>query len=136
MKQAIDFLKRNKDVAFATVGADKKPKLRVFEIMRIDEKINSVFFVTSKEKEVFSQIMSNPNVEFMAMQGNISVKVTGKVSFDVTTTTAVNIFNESPILNRLYPNYKHLEYFRVLIDNIEYYDLSTDPVTVENYHMA
>lgn len=136
MNEAIEFLKRQKDVAFATVGADKKPKLRVFEIMRIDERINSIFFATSSDKEVYKQVQSNPNIELLAMQGNISVRVTGKVSFDVTTTTARSIYDESPILNRLYTDYRKLEYFRVLIDSIEYYDLSTDPPKQENYLLA
>ncbi len=135
MKEAIEFLRRHTDIAFATIGQDKKPKLRVFQIMGMEEDKNSLYFVTSKEKEVYSQVMSNPHVEILAMEGDISVRVSGMVSFDVTTSEAIAIYEGSAILQNLYKDYRKLEYFRVLMDSIEYYDLSTDPPTQENYSL-
>ena len=36
MKQALDFLKSNKDIALATVGLDGRPMIRAFQIMKAD----------------------------------------------------------------------------------------------------
>ncbi len=58
-----DFLNRHRDIAFATVGDDGKPKIRLFQMMRIDEQTNTIYFATSPKKEVFSQLQSKPAVE-------------------------------------------------------------------------
>ena len=42
MKEALDFLKDNKEVAFATVGEGNCPKIRVFQIMKMDMLPNSM----------------------------------------------------------------------------------------------
>lgn len=72
MEKAFEFLKRNKGVAFATVE-DGKPKIRVFEIMRQQE--NTLYFVTAPGKKVYRQLQANPNVEILAMKGNIFVRI-------------------------------------------------------------
>lgn len=136
MKEAIDFLRKHADIALATVGADKKPKIRAFEIMKMDERSNSLYFTTSDDKEVYTQIQSNPHVELLAMEGSVSVRITGMVSFDVASTVAQSIFDNNAILQRLYPDYTRLEYFRVIMQSIEYYDLSADPPIQENYTLS
>lgn len=131
MEKALDFLTKHRDVAFATIGEDNKPKLRVFQIMK--QKDNTFYFATSKKKEVFQQLKKNPYVELLAMDGNISVRVSGKVSFNVEDEIAQAIYNENPVLQRLYADYLKLDYFSMPIYTLDYYDLSTTPPTLNSY---
>lgn len=130
IKKTFDFLNNHKDVAFATVEQDK-PQIRVFQIMKQEGHI--LYFATSPHKEVHHQLKKNPNVEILAMSGNISVRISGKVIFDVPDNIAKDIYINNPVLPRLYKTYKDLVYFRLTIDKLDYYDLSFMPPVFEHY---
>ncbi len=78
LKKALAFLREHNEAAFATVE-DGKPKIRVFQIMRVVGP--NLYFATAPHKEVYRQLQSNPNVEILAMAGNLSVRVTGRAVF-------------------------------------------------------
>ncbi len=130
MEKGIQFLKQHKDVAFATVEYSR-PKLRVFQIMAFDG--NMLYFATARHKEVFRQLKTNPFVELLASAGDISVRVSGEVSFDVEDSMARKIFETNPVLPRLYPSYEAMEYFRMPISAMDYYDLSQNPPLFEHF---
>lgn len=133
MEQAYGFLKQHKDLAFATVGGDGKPKIRVFQTMKIDEKENTLYFATAPGKEVFKQLQNNPSVELLAMSGNISLRIAGDASFDVSDSIGQEIYSANPVLQRLYEDYRKLVYFKVPVRSLDYFDLSTNPPTFKNY---
>ncbi|MBO6117948.1 MAG: pyridoxamine 5'-phosphate oxidase family protein [Bacteroidales bacterium] len=122
--KALEFLSKHNEVSFATCEANK-PKIRVFQIMKIQD--NDLYFATSPKKEVFKQLKQNPCIEIMSFYGQISVKCTGKAAFDVDDMTKRWIFENNPVLPRLYDDYNALEYFRMGIQTIDYYDLSPTP---------
>ena len=130
MEKAFDFLSRHKDVAFATVE-DGMPKIRVFEIMKQHE--NTLYFATAPWKEVYRQLQENPNVEILAMNGNIFVRIAGQAVFDVDDATAREIYAANPVLPRLYKAYTDLVYFRLSAATLDYYDLAPDPPLQEHY---
>lgn len=130
MEKAFDFLSKHKDVAFATVEQNK-PKIRVFQIMK--QEGHTLYFATSPYKEVYQQLQENPNIELLAMNGNISVRVTGCAMFDVPDGLAREIYADNPVLPRLYKQYKDLVYFRLPITRLDYYDLTPTPPTFEHY---
>lgn len=113
MEKAFDFLSSHKDVAFATVEQDK-PKIRVFQIMK--QEGHTLYFATSQRKEVYRQLQENPNIELLAMDGNISVRVTGRAMFDVSDEVAREIYDTNPVLQRLYRQYTDMVYFRIPTD--------------------
>lgn len=133
MNEIYDFLNKNRDVAFATVGEDGKPKIRVFQIMKIDEKTNTLYFATSPKKEVFVQLQSKPSVELLAMSGNISVRISGDAPFNVSDEVCREMYDANPVLSRLYKSYQDLAYFSVPIVTLDYFDLTTTPPTLVNY---
>ena len=98
MEKAFEFLKTNKEVAFATVE-DDKPKIRVFQIMKQEK--NTLYFATAPEKEVYRQLQENPNIEVLAMKENIFVRMAGQAVFDVDDKTAREIYAANPVLSRL-----------------------------------
>lgn len=126
----MEFLKTHNDVAFATVEGDR-PKIRVFRIMLQEGTV--LYFATSPRKEVYRQLQADPYAELLAMEGDISVRVTGKVSFDVPDDTARRIYSENAVLQRLYDSYASMVYFRLEISSIDYYDLTPDPPLLEHW---
>ena len=105
MRKALEFLATHKDVAMATVEGNK-PKIRVFQIMAI---------------------------ELLAMEGNISVRITGKAVFDVSDPVQKEIYETNAVLLRLYPSYLDMVYFRLTIEELDYYDLTLTPPLLEHY---
>ena len=81
MKQALDFLKSNKDIALATVGLNGRPMIRAFQIMKADG--HTLYFATNPRKAIWQELQANPAIELLALKGNISVRVGGDVSFSV-----------------------------------------------------
>lgn len=130
MEKAFDFFSRHKDVAFATVGHGK-PKIRVFQIMKQDG--HDLYFATSPHKEVYRQLQDNPNIELLAMDGNISVRATGRAIFDVPDEVAREIYADNPVLPRLYRQYTDLAYFRLTVAMTDYYDLTPTPPVLEHH---
>lgn len=133
MEKAFDFLSRHKDVAFATVEQNM-PKIRVFQIMR--QEGHTLYFATSPHKEVYRQLRKSPNIELLAMDGNISVRATGCAVFDVPDGLAREIYADNPVLPRLYKQYTDLAYFRLLVAKLDYYDLTPTPPTFEHYEYS
>ncbi len=130
LEKALEFLKTHNDVAFATVEGDR-PKIRVFRIMLQEGTV--LYFATSPRKEVYRQLQADPFAELLAMEGDISVRVTGKVSFDVPDDTARRIYAENAVLQRLYDSYASMVYFRLEISSLDYYDLTPDPPLLEHW---
>lgn len=124
MKEAFDFLSEHPDVAFATVE-NEKPKIRVFQIMR--QEGTTLWFATSPHKKVYRQLQINPDIELLAMAGNVSVRVAGEVYFDVPDSLCRKIYETNPVLPRLYEKYSDLTYFRLSIRALDYYDLTPNP---------
>ena len=134
MQTALDFLRDNNEIAFATLGEGNRPQLRVFQIMKMEG--TTLWFATGPHKRVYAELQENPAVEILARNGNISVRVSGDAVFDVPDDICREIYNTNPVLPRLYPNYKDLAYFRVEIDRMDYYDLTPTPPVLRHYDRA
>lgn len=133
MEKAFEFLKQHKDVALATVE-DNKPKIRVFQIMK--QEGHTLWFATSPHKEVFRQLQAKPSIELLAMDGNISVRITGKAGFDIPDNICREIYADNPVLLRLYSDYTVLAYFRMIVENLDYFDLTPTPPILEHFDLS
>ncbi len=126
MEKAFKYLQQGKEIALAT-SENGNPRLRVFQVMR--QKGHTLWFATAPGKAVYQQLMTNPNIEALSMNGNISVRVRGKARFDVSDDIAQEIYNSNPVLPRLYKSYKDLVYFSLKTDLVDFFDLTTTPPT-------
>lgn len=133
MDKALDFLKNHVDVAFAT-SEGNRPHIRIFQIMKMEG--TTLFFATSFKKEVYKQLKENPHIELIASEGNLFVKCSGQADFDVETETQKWIFNNNPVLPRLYPSYDQMAYFKMEIEMMDYYDLTPTPPLLEHYNLT
>ncbi len=132
MKQALDFLRNHIEVAFATCEGNR-PRIRIFQIMKMDD--TTLYFATSPAKEVYKQLRQNPYVEVMASEGKEFVKVTGKADFHVDDETRKWIYDNNPVLPRLYSSYDKLAYFKVEIEEMDHYDLRPTPPMFKHYNL-
>lgn len=130
MEKAFEFLSGHHDVAFATVEGNK-PQIRVFQIMKIVG--HTLYFATAPRKKVYHQLQENPNIELLAMDGNISVRASGQARFDVPDDIAREIYRDNPVLPRLYPEYTDLVYFRLPVVALDYFDLTPTPPVLEHH---
>ena len=124
MERALQFLRNHKDVALAT-SEGNIPKLRIFQIMKLEGYV--LYFATSEAKAVWRELRKNPNVELIAFEGNISVRCSGMVNFNVEDETKRWIYEHNDVLQRLYSNYAQMVYFCLPIAEMDYYDLQPTP---------
>lgn len=129
MKKAFHFLEKQEDMAFATCDRHHNPKVRVLELMKTEG--HTLYFAVSPLSETYAQLQDNDRAEALAWKGGISVRLEGKVHFDVPDETCRDIYNESKLLQRLYTSYKELAYLRFVAGRMVYYDLSETP-PIEN----
>lgn len=124
MEQALNFLREHYEIAFATCEGDK-PVIHIFQIMKMEGTM--LYFATSPVKVIYKQLQKNPNVEIMAFADKTFVKCSGQVSFDVDVETQKWIYDNNPVLPRLYTAYDKLAYFKLPILKLDYYDLKPTP---------
>lgn len=132
MQTALDFLRRNNEVAFATC-ADNLPHIRVFQIMK--QEGTTLYFATSPIKDVYRELQANEHVEILAMAGRVSVRCVGQVNFDVDEDLKQWIYNNNPVLPRLYSSYGKLAYFALPIATLDYYDLRPTPPILRHFDL-
>jgi len=124
MERALKFLRTHKDVALAT-SEGNIPRLRIFRVMK--QEGNVLYFATSEAKAVWRELRKNPNVELIAYEGNISVRCSGMVNFNVEDATKRWIYEHNDVLQRLYTSYDQMAYFCLPIAEMDYYDLQPTP---------
>ena len=132
MQQALQFLQDHNEIAFATCEGNL-PKIRMFQIMKQEGTL--LYFSTSDEKAVWKELMQNPNVEVLAYADNISVRCSGMVNFDVEDDVKRWIYDNNPVLPRLYSSYDQLVYFCLPIAEMDYFDLTPTPPVFKHYDL-
>ena len=132
MQQALQFLQDNNEIAFATCEGNL-PKIRIFQIMKQEGTV--LYFATSTEKAIWKELQTNPNVEVLAYADNISVRCSGMVNFDVEDDVKRWIFDNNPVLPRLYSSYDQLVYFCLPIAEMDYFDLTPTPPVFKHYDL-
>ena len=130
IQNVLDFLREHKDVAFATCDGNL-PRVRVFQIMK--QEGTTLWFATSAKKDVYKELQRNPNVELLSWAENVSVRCVGKVVFDVEDEIKRWVYDNNPVLSRLYDSYDKLDYFRMDITAMDYYDLSPTPPEIKHF---
>ena len=132
LQKALDFLRDHNEIAFATCEGNL-PKLRIFQIMKQEGTV--LYFATSTEKAIWKELQANPNVEVLAYADNISVRCSGMVNFDVEEDVKQWIYDNNPVLPRLYSSYDQLVYFRLPIAEMDYYDLTPTPPVMKHFDL-
>ena len=133
MQTALDFLKAHNEIALATCEGNL-PHLRIFQIMRQED--STLYFATSAKKAIWHELQANPNVDLLAYADNISVRCSGIVNFEVEDEVKRWIYDNNPVLPRLYTSYDKLEYFCLPIAELDYFDLTPTPPVFKHYDLV
>ena len=133
LQTALQFLSDHNEIAFATCKGDF-PKLRVFQIMKQEGTV--LYFATSPEKQVYRELLDNPNVELLASADKVSVRCSGVVNFVVADDIQQWIYEYNDVLPRLYTSYDKLAYFSLNIAELDYYDLRPTPPIFKHFDLV
>lgn len=132
LQKALQFLKEHNEIVFATCEGNL-PKIRVFQIMKQEGAM--LYFATSAEKKVYSELRTNPNVELLAYADKVSVRCVGVVNFQVPTDIQQWIYGHNEVLPRLYTSYDKLAYFSLNIAEMDYFDLRPTPPLFKHFDL-
>lgn len=102
MSDVVNFLKENK-AGFLATTEDGKPRVRPFEFGVEDG--GKLYFCTANSKEVYNQIMANPNVEFSSANSNNTwIRIRGEVKFSDDIKIKEKVLNSSELVKSIYKN--------------------------------
>lgn len=100
MKEIIKFLEENPHTYLATVE-NGNPRIRPFDFMYGEE--DRCYFCTGNQKEVYKQLMANPNIELSVMNPKMEwLRLRGKVVFIDDIEVKEKIIEASPIVKGIY----------------------------------
>jgi uncharacterized pyridoxamine 5'-phosphate oxidase family protein len=100
MKKVIEFLNENINGDFATVEGEK-PKVRPFQFMF--EEDGKFYFCTANNKQVYRQLMTNPNAEFSSTSPKFAwVRLSGEVKFTDDIKIKERIIEHSGMVKSVY----------------------------------
>lgn len=128
MNEVVQFLNESPIVYFSTIGVDGKPKVRPFQFMLAEE--GKVFFCTSNQKDVFSEIEKNKNIELCTMNSkNEWIRINGKVVFSNDMKIKEKVLNSSELVKNIYKSAdnKIFEVFYIADAKATIYDFSGNP---------
>ena len=131
--QAFQFLREHNESVLATVSGDR-PQTRAFQAMKVEG--TTLYFATSARKAVYGQLQTNPNAEFIVLADKVSVRCGGTVAFDVDDGTQRWIYDHNEVLRRLYDDYRQMVYFRLPVEQLEYFDLRPTPPIVLHVNLV
>ena len=101
MNTAYEFLKANQVFHIATVDGTKA-RVRPFGFTMVRN--NALYICTNKTKDVYKQMVQNPDIEISAMGADGTwLRVRGKVAVDDSREAKVQAFEEAPMLLKIYP---------------------------------
>ena len=99
MKEVQEFLKECGVYYLATVE-DNKPKVRPFGTIEIFE--DKLYIQTGKKKDVYKQILANPNVEISAFKDGKWIRLNGTLVPDDRIEAKKDMLDKNPSLRNMY----------------------------------
>lgn len=99
MKEVQEFLKEAGVYYLATVD-NGKPRVRPFGTMEIFE--DKLYIQTGKSKDVYKQILDNPNVELCAFKDGKWIRLSGELVPDDRVEAKKDMLDKNPSLRGMY----------------------------------
>ena len=99
MKEIQEFLKEAGVYYLATVD-NNKPRVRPFGTIEIFE--DKLYIQTGKKKDVYKQILNNPNVEICAFKDGKWIRLSGELVPDDRVEAKKDMLDKNPNLRGMY----------------------------------
>ena len=100
MNTALEFIKANPGFHLATVDGDKA-RVRPFGFVM--KRNDALYFCTNKGKDVYKQLVKNPEIEISDMGKDSWLRIRGRIAFDDSREAKAQAFEVMPELLRMYP---------------------------------
>lgn len=134
-QKCLELLREVKDAAFATIGLDGAPRVRIIDVMLIED--GRLYFCTARGKDFYRELMRDPHVAVTALNRDYqTVRLTGKArQLEGQKKWIDRIFEENPSMNAVYPGDARyiLEPFCIASGKLEFFDLSSEPINREYF---
>ena len=129
MKEVYEFLKNVGTFYIATIDGDK-PRVRPFGVVNIFE--DKLYIQTGKIKNVSKQMQINPNVEICAFNGQVWVRLEGKVVRDDRIEAKSSMLDANPMLKNMYSaEDDNTEVLYFTNAKATFYSFTDEPKTIE-----
>lgn len=119
-------------VAFATVENDG-PKVRFFSFKMYQA--DRIYFITSKQKQVYQQLSRNPKVEICSLPNDRQewVRLTGEVQFEQNLELNQKAFELLPLLEKAYgtPDNPEIALFYINNPQAQLHSMGKQPLKIE-----
>jgi uncharacterized pyridoxamine 5'-phosphate oxidase family protein/Pyruvate/2-oxoacid:ferredoxin oxidoreductase delta subunit len=135
-QDCLNLLREMRDVAFATVDRDGKPRNRIIDVMFVEE--NHLYFCTARGKDFYQELITHPDVAITGLNSDWqTVRLTGKARriTENANQWIDRIFEENPSMNGVYPGDSRyiLDPFVIEAGELELFDLSSHPIHRESF---
>ncbi len=136
-KDCIRMLREIKDVAFATVDEYGNPRIRIIDIMYVEDE--NVYFCTSRGKDFYRQLMASGKTALTGMNEKYQmIRLEGaarRVEDGKQKECIDRIFEENPSMNDVYPGESRyvLEAFSIEKGQVEFFELGQTPIYRETF---
>lgn len=116
MNKITEFLKQAQTFYLATTDGNK-PKLRPFGA--VSEFEGKTYIVTSNTKNVYKQMLKNPNISICACMGRKWVRVEGQAKRDPRAEAKQQMLKDNPMLSKHYASVGDTSMEVFYIDNMK-----------------
>lgn len=101
MNEVVKFLNENPVGYLATVDKDRNPRVRPFQFMLEQE--DKLYFCTSNQKEVYTEIQKHPYIEFSIASKEFAwIRLYGKVTFSEDMDIKTKIITNNELVRSIY----------------------------------
>ena len=134
-QDCLQMLREMRDVVFATVDTQGRPRSRIIDVMLVEE--GKLYFCTARGKDFYRELTEGGYVAVTGLNREWqTVRLTGKaVRLPDGRPWIDRIFEENPSMNGVYPGESRyiLEPFCVSAGQLEFFDLGKSPVQRESF---
>ena len=134
-QDCLRMLREMRDVVFATVDGQGRPRARIIDVMMVEE--GKLYFCTARGKDFYQELTQNGYVAIAGLNREWqTVRLTGKaVRLADTKRWIDRIFEENPSMNDVYPGESRyiLDPFCISAGELEFFDLGKTPVQRESF---
>ena len=100
MQRVFDFLRENSLQYCATVGLDKKPKVRPFQM--IYHRGGKLVYCTGSHKDVYAELLAFPYLEISVSMAERWLRIRGKAVWIESRRARERVIEESPLVKSIY----------------------------------
>lgn len=128
MSKTIDFLHEAGVFYHASVDGIKAKVRPINSVIFYKGKI---YFETSNKKEMYQQMLKNPNIAISGMADGKWIRITGKAVIDESDEAKQAMFNTLPELKNVYSYEEIAPYYLTDMESV-IYSFDTEPIILED----